>query len=93
MLYLISYDISIDKRRTTIARLLEGFGQRVLESVFECDLDQREYATLRKKLNRRVRPEEGDRLRIYQLCATCHGRVEVIGEGPAVERSPTVIII
>ena len=27
--YLVSYDISIDKERTKIAKLLEGYGQRV----------------------------------------------------------------
>jgi hypothetical protein len=29
MLYLIAYDISVDARRTELAELLEGFGQRV----------------------------------------------------------------
>lgn len=43
MLYLISYDIAVDKRRTKIAKLLEGFGQRVQYSVFECDLTTKQY--------------------------------------------------
>jgi CRISPR-associated protein Cas2 len=93
MLYLISYDISIDKRRTKVAKLLEGFGQRVLESVFECDLSKHEYGVLRRKLDRRIHPEEGDRLRIYRLCSSCASRVEIIGVGPPVECSLDVYII
>lgn len=34
-LYLISYDITADKRRNALAKLLEGFGSRVQYSVFE----------------------------------------------------------
>ena len=48
MLYLIAYDISIDARRTKLAELLEGFGQRVQRSVFECDLNEREYQGLER---------------------------------------------
>jgi CRISPR-associated protein Cas2 len=93
MLYLISYDISVDRRRTKVAKLLEGFGQRVLESVFECDLEAKQYSALRQKLARRLRPEEGDRLRIYRLCAGCTAQIEVIGAGPPVEQSLDVYII
>lgn len=93
MLYLISYDIGVDRRRAKVAKLLEGFGQRVLESVFECDLEARAYGALRQKLARRLRPAEGDRLRIYRLCAGCASQVEVIGDGPPVERSLDVYIV
>lgn len=93
MLYLISYDISVDRRRTKIAKLLEGFGQRVLESVFECDLEAKQYSALRQKLGQRLRPDEGDRLRIYRLCTSCIVQIEVIGEGPPVEQSLDVYII
>lgn len=92
MLYLISYDISIDKRRAKIAKLLEGFGQRVLESVFECDLTVAEYRQLRRKLNRRIKADAGDRLRIYRLCRSCVAQTEIIGTGPPVERSADVYI-
>ncbi len=92
MLYLISYDISIDKRRTKVAKLLEGFGRRVLESVFECDLTAAEYTQLRRKLNRRIKADEGDKLRIYRLCRSCIQQIEIIGDGPPVERSADVYI-
>ncbi|NTV64740.1 MAG: CRISPR-associated endonuclease Cas2 [Oscillochloris sp.] len=93
MLYLISYDISNNKRRTKIAKLLEGFGQRVLESVFECDLEAQAYRILRRRIDWRLRPDEGDRLRIYRLCRSCAEQVEIIGSGPPLERSVDVYIV
>ena len=60
MLYLIAYDISVDARRTKLAELLEGFGQRVQRSVFECDLNEDEYRALERKMKRILKLEEGD---------------------------------
>ncbi|WP_298814742.1 CRISPR-associated endonuclease Cas2 [Chloroflexus sp.] len=93
MLYVISYDIGTDRRRLAIARLLEGYGQRVLESVFECDLDPAGYRQLRQRLNRLVKIEDGDRLRIYQLCRNCREQIEIIGDGPPPEQSRDCYII
>ncbi|WP_129678148.1 CRISPR-associated endonuclease Cas2 [Candidatus Chloroploca sp. Khr17] len=93
MLYLISYDISIDRRRTRIAKILEGFGQRVQYSVFECDLEASQYQALWKKLARTIQPDEGDNLRIYRLCATCASTIAVIGSGPPVETSPDFYLV
>ena len=93
MLYIISYDISIDKRRAKIAKLLEGFGQRVQYSVFECNLDDRECAVLMRKLQRLAKPAESDSIRIYRLCSPCVKKVEIIGAGPPVETRANVYIV
>ncbi len=92
MLYLISYDIAVDKRRTKIAKLLEGFGQRVQYSVFECDLTTKQYAELRRKLHKILKPAEADNLRTYKLCASCVPNIEIVGAGPAIETSVDVYI-
>lgn len=52
--YLISYDIPDDKRRTKIAHLLEGYGERVQYSVFEVWATEKELETLRQQLARWV---------------------------------------
>ena len=78
MFYIVSYDIPEDKRRTKIAKLLEGYGERVQKSVFEAHLDERGYADLRKRLARLIKAEE-DNVRFYRLCADCRQTVEVIG--------------
>ncbi|MCS6888743.1 CRISPR-associated endonuclease Cas2 [Chloroflexus sp.] len=93
MYYVISYDISVDQRRLKVAKLLAGYGQRVLESVFECDLEAGAYRQLRQKLSRLIRVEEGDSLRIYQLCGACRHNIEIIGSGPPLEESRDVYII
>lgn len=92
MLYIISYDISIDQRRLNIAKLLEGYGQRVLKSVFECDLETAAYGRLRQRLERHIEVNGGDRLRIYQLCHSCRQRVDIIGDGPSLEQSSDIYI-
>lgn len=93
MLYLITYDIAIDKRRTKLAKLLEGHGQRVQYSVFECDLNTKQINQLNRRLKRLLRPDEGDNLRIYQLCSQCRSSISIIGNGPAVEEARDVYII
>lgn len=48
--YLVSYDIADDKRRGKIFDLLEGRGDHAQFSVFFCQLNPRELATLRADL-------------------------------------------
>ncbi len=50
--HLIAYDISCDKERYKVSKILEGFGFRVQESVFECDLTTRLKNRLVAKLER-----------------------------------------
>ena len=52
MRYLISYDISDDKIRSRISRLLEAYGSRVQRSVFECVLAPNEFEALARRLQR-----------------------------------------
>ena len=43
LFYVVVYDIPNDKRRKKVSDLLEGYGQRVQYSVFECTLTQAKY--------------------------------------------------
>lgn len=90
--FIVSYDIIPDKRRTKLAKLLEGFGSRVQRSVFECDLTAAQFTQLRRRLDKLLKPDEGDNVRIYQLCASCVRTVEIIGEGK-LEETPDVFIV
>lgn len=74
----ISYDISDDKRRTKIHKMLKSYGQWMQYSVFECDITDSEYAKLRSRLSKVIKPEE-DSIRFYFLCACCKNKVERIG--------------
>jgi CRISPR-associated protein Cas2 len=71
MYIVISYDISEDKRRTKIHNILKSYGEWVQFSIFECDLTQTQYAKLRSRLSKLIKPET-DSIRFYFLCSCCH---------------------
>ncbi|MDE0280656.1 MAG: CRISPR-associated endonuclease Cas2 [Gammaproteobacteria bacterium] len=87
MMMLITYDVSTDttagrRRLRRIARLCRDYGQRVQYSVFECQIDPAQWATLRARLIDEIN-EETDSLRFYRLGANWRGRIEHIGAKPA----------
>jgi CRISPR-associated protein Cas2 len=77
-LIVISYDISDDRRRTKIHTILKSYGQWMQYSVFECDLTEVQYAKLRSRLSKLIKPDE-DSIRFYSLCACCQPKIERIG--------------
>jgi len=81
-LYVVSYDIPDDRRRTRVHSALTGFGTWVQYSVFECFLDRKQRMLLEARLLEEIHQRE-DTVRIYGLCATCKTRVEVLGKGDA----------
>ncbi|NES18774.1 MAG: CRISPR-associated endonuclease Cas2 [Symploca sp. SIO3E6] len=74
----VSYDISEDKRRTKIHNILKSYGQWMQYSVFECNLSDTEYARLRSRLAKVIKPDQ-DSIRFYFLCGCCQNKVERIG--------------
>ena len=78
MFFIISYDISDDRRRTKIHNILKSYGQAVQFSVIEVDLTDKQYAKLRSRLNKLIKPEE-DSVRFYSLCACCQNKIERLG--------------
>ncbi|SNY41123.1 CRISPR-associated protein, Cas2 family [Orenia metallireducens] len=80
MFVIISYDISEDKRRNRIFKILKDYGQWIQYSVFECDLDKEDYLKMRDRLERTIDKDE-DSIRFYFLCANCQDKIEKIG-GP-----------
>jgi CRISPR-associated protein Cas2 len=49
--YLVSYDISDDKRLRRVFKTMRGYGDHLQYSVFRCDLSRQELATLRAILD------------------------------------------
>lgn len=76
--YLICYDIKADSRRTKVAHLLESYGMRVQQSVFETLLDKNQYEKLESKLNTILNHQE-DQLRFYPLSQHCRHKVKILG--------------
>lgn len=78
MFIVVTYDIPEDKRRTKIHSLLKSYGQWMQYSVFECEVTVAQYAKLRSRLEKLIKPEK-DSIRFYSLCACCQGKVERLG--------------
>jgi len=75
--YIVAYDISSDKRRTKVHKLLSGYGTWTQFSLFECHLNEKQYLELRFRLAQHLKAGE-DRVRFYALCRSCHDRSETL---------------
>jgi CRISPR-associated protein Cas2 len=91
LLYLITYDIPSDKRRKKVSDLLEGYGQRVQYSVFECRLESAKYEELKTRLKKRVNLEE-DSVRFYPLSGHTLNQVETWGGVPLTEPPGSFVV-
>jgi CRISPR-associated protein Cas2 len=79
-LYVISYDIPNDRRRTRVHSVLTGFGTWVQYSVFECFLNRKQRILLEGRLLKEMHQRE-DTIRIYSLCGACLSKVKILGQG------------
>lgn len=81
MRFIISYDIVNNRRRGKIAKVLEGNGERVQDSVFEVEMSEQELTFLLRRLCMLINVNE-DSLRVYPLCRNCAGKVIRTGINP-----------
>jgi CRISPR-associated protein Cas2 len=84
---LITYDVSTEtaagrRRLRRVARACLDFGQRVQQSVFECELAPAQWTLLRARLAAEIDPRF-DSLRFYRLGADGRRRIEHLGAKPA----------
>lgn len=89
MLMLVTYDVSTEsaegrRRLRRVARACLDFGQRVQNSVFECEVDPAQWATLKARLAGEIDPRK-DSLRFYRLGAEGQRRIEHIGAKPSLD--------
>ncbi len=89
MLMLVTYDVNTEttegrRRLRRVARACLDFGQRVQNSVFECEVDPSQWALLRDRLAKEIDPAE-DSLRFYRLGTDGQRRVEHLGAKPTVD--------
>ena len=90
MFIVVCYDISDDGRRSKVGKILEGFGNRVQKSIFECDLQLKQVQKMKQKLTRVLKDE--DSLRYYHLCGQCVSRIEVVGGLPVSKEEPYFVV-
>lgn len=78
--HLVFYDIREDERLRRVAKLMEGYGQRIQYSVFRCHLSPTELERLRWRLTQVAEPV--DSVLIVPLCEHCVGHVQGIHNPP-----------
>ena len=83
-------EISDDKRRRQVVKLMESIGTRMNFSVFECMLTDIQYQSMCKRLARLVVRRE-DWVNIYPLCTECYARIEYIP--PVKKKEPVKIAV
>ena len=92
MYYIITYDIPDDRRRSRLAKALLDFGDRVQFSVFEARLNNKLYSSMMERVATIINGEE-DNVRVYPICQQCDPSVTLLGDGPAMEKTPDVWIL
>ena len=83
MLILITYDVNTEtsggkKRLSKIAKICVNYGQRVQNSVFECDLDASQYLLVKNQLLKTMN-EDTDSIRFYNLGNKYNKKIEQYG--------------
>lgn len=89
MLILITYDVNTQdaagrRRLRRVAKACLDLGQRVQNSVFECEVDPAQWTQLRARLLDEI-DSERDSLRFYRLGADGKRRVEHVGTKPVLD--------
>ena len=96
MFVLVTYDVSTmdaagRRRLQRVARACLDFGQRAQNSVFECQVDPAQFATLKKRLLDIVNLKE-DSVRFYSLGKNWRRRVEHYGTKPTADLEGPLIV-
>ena len=96
MLVLITYDVSTTdlagkRRLRQVAKKCVAHGQRVQNSVFECNLDAAQYKLLQAQLRQLIDPTQ-DSLRFYNLGNHYENRVEHIGAKASYDAEDVLMI-
>lgn len=96
MLVLVTYDVSTisaegRRRLANVAKACLDFGQRVQNSVFECNVDPEQWTRLKLRLLDLYNPKQ-DSLRFYYLGSNWRRRVEQFGNRESTDLQGPLII-
>jgi len=96
MLVLITYDVNTEtpegrKRLRQVSKACQNYGQRVQNSVFECEVDTGKLLMVKDRLIRIIN-EETDSLRFYNMGNNSRNRVEHYGAKPSFDVCEPLII-
>jgi CRISPR-associated protein Cas2 len=92
-LYIVTYDIAAPRRWRKVFRIMEGFGEWVQLSVFQCRLTRRRQIELKLALDEVINHAE-DHVIILDLgpAAAIRPRIESLGKSfSLVDRGPVIV--
>lgn len=73
--YVVAYDVSDDKRRAKVVKVLQKYGKRINLSVFECMLSDSQFKNLKESIMK-VSDRKNDHILVYPLCLNCFTKIE-----------------
>ena len=96
MLVLITYDVKTEtaagrKRLRQVAKQCVNYGQRVQNSVFECNMDAAKCREV-KAILEKIIDKDGDSLRFYYLGDKYKNKVEHMGAKPGFDVTEPLIM-
>lgn len=84
----VTYDISENRIRTSVFKILEKYGAWKQYSVFELEINDIQRLRLENEIKARIEP--GDKVRIYQFCDRCVKNISDLGEKTPDKKSNVV---
>jgi len=96
MLVLITYDVNTEtvagrRRLRQVAKTCLNYGQRVQNSVFECNVDATQFLMVKDKLIKLIDPTV-DSLRFYSLGNNYKSKVEHYGAKPSFDVTDPLVL-
>ena len=96
MYILITYDVDTvsemgQKRLRQVARICKDYGQRVQNSVFECEVTEAQFVKLKDALSAAMEKSH-DSIRFYHLNKNENRRVETMGVETAYNVNDVIIL-
>jgi len=93
---LVTYDVNTltkegRRRLRRVAKICEGYGQRVQLSVFECSVNDIQREVMRQRLKKAIEPTL-DSLRIYTLYGPRGSAVEAFGRDSYIDFTDPLVI-
>lgn len=70
----VAYDISDDRRRNQVVKLLDKYGERVNFSVYECLFTAGRFKQIQEAVLKRINTDE-DQVVYYPICVNCYTRI------------------
>lgn len=96
MFILVTYDVDTTnkdgaRRLRNVAKACMDYGQRVQNSVFECEVTEAQYCLLKERIKNMIN-DTLDSIRFYSLSRNERKRVEVLGVETAYKVDDALII-